>query len=66
MASHKIGAFDYTQKSAAIGRARMTWTKLFSTLIWFSIRVALRNQVRELPRYNNGLIKKKKKQKKKA
>ncbi|KAK7825932.1 calmodulin-binding protein 60 a [Quercus suber] len=45
MASHKIGAFDYTQQSAAIGRARMRWTKLFSMLIWFSIRVALRKQV---------------------
>ncbi|XP_075660453.1 uncharacterized protein LOC142630349 isoform X3 [Castanea sativa] len=30
---------------AAIGRARERWAKLFSTLIWFSIRVALRKQV---------------------
>ena len=40
-----------------IFRARVRWTKLFSMLIWFSIRVALRKQVRELPRYNNRLIK---------
>ena len=49
---------NFLATRAAIGRARMRWTKLFSTLIWFSIRVALRKQVREHPRYNNRLIKK--------
>ncbi|XP_065635101.1 uncharacterized protein LOC112006826 isoform X3 [Quercus suber] len=36
---------NFSPARAAIGRARMRWTKLFSTLIWFSIRVALRKQV---------------------
>ncbi|KAK4568527.1 hypothetical protein RGQ29_004081 [Quercus rubra] len=36
---------NFLAARAAIGRARMRWTKLFSTLIWFSIRVALRKQV---------------------
>ena len=54
-ASHKIGAFDYTQQSAVIGRARKRWTKIF-IVIWSSRCVALSKQVRELPRYNNGLI----------
>ncbi|KAK9995820.1 hypothetical protein SO802_020506 [Lithocarpus litseifolius] len=53
LASHKIvlqsdlqSAVDnFISARAAIGKAQTRWTKLFSVLIWFSIRVALKKQV---------------------
>ena len=52
---------------AAMGKAHRRWTKLFSVLQCFSIRVALKRKkgVGENWRYSNGLWKKKKEEKKK-
>ncbi|XP_023908494.2 calmodulin-binding protein 60 A isoform X1 [Quercus suber] len=46
---------NFISARAAIGKAQTRWTKLFSVLKWFSIRVAVRKRVREIPRYKSGL-----------
>ena len=48
-------AVDNFMSARAIGKAQTRWTKLFSVLKWFSIRVALRKRVKEIPRYKSGL-----------
>ena len=53
-------AVDNFMSARAIGKAQTRWTKLFSVLKWFSIRVAVRKRDlgkrdREIPRYKSGL-----------
>ncbi|KAL5747265.1 hypothetical protein ACOSP7_024263 [Xanthoceras sorbifolium] len=53
-----VDSFLARPTSLAMGKAQRRWTKLFSVLKWFSIRkiVALkRTNIREIPRYSNGL-----------
>ena len=48
-------AVDNFLSVRATFKSQTRWTKLFSMLKWFSVRVVIRRRVKEIPRYKNGV-----------